>query len=73
MDKFKDCRDIENNCDCPDRSISPNCHITCEGYLYRVEQQRKISEIKAKESDFVGFIVSAGKKRYGKDWSHDTT
>jgi hypothetical protein len=28
-DKFKTCQN------CPDRSIHPNCHTTCEGYLYR--------------------------------------
>lgn len=58
MDKFKDCRDVENNCDCPDRSISPNCHTTCEGYLFRVEQAKKINEQKQKYNDRVGFIIS---------------
>lgn len=27
--KFKTCQD------CQDRSIDPNCHATCEGYLHR--------------------------------------
>ena len=35
MDKFKSCQD------CPDRSIEPNCHETCEGYLFRCEENKK--------------------------------
>ena len=38
IDKFKTCQN------CPDRSIHPNCHNTCEGYLAR---QRQIKKIKA--------------------------
>ena len=35
IDKFKTCKD------CPDRSIMPNCHSTCEGYLARCKQNEE--------------------------------
>ena len=31
---------------CPDRTIEPNCHTVCRGYLYRAERQRKINAAK---------------------------
>ena len=40
IDKFKSCKD------CPDRSVEPNCHNTCEGYLARCEKSKKIREQK---------------------------
>lgn len=47
FDKFKTCKD------CPDRTIQPNCHTTCEGYIYRckINEERKANERKAKEFD----------------------
>lgn len=34
---------------CPDRTIEPNCHTVCRGYLYRAERAKKIRE--AKQTD----------------------
>lgn len=31
---------------CPDRSIEPNCHETCEGYKYRTERIEKAKKNK---------------------------
>ena len=45
IDKFKTCQN------CPDRSINPPCHDTCEGYLHRVEKHRQISEKQKFEND----------------------
>ena len=36
MDKFKTCKD------CPDRTVEPNCHMTCEGYQFRWEEAEKV-------------------------------
>lgn len=30
--KFESCKG------CPDRSVEPNCHTTCKGYLYRKQK-----------------------------------
>ena len=54
MNKFESCQgeniDIEKmkfkRCppNCPDRTIEPNCHMTCEGYLFRCEKLKKAKE-----------------------------
>lgn len=49
MDKFKTCKD------CPDRTVDPNCHDSCEGYKYRQDKKAKINEAKRKENDFSAF------------------
>ncbi len=27
---------------CPDRTVEPNCHKTCEGYIFRQKRQEEI-------------------------------
>lgn len=44
IDKFKTCKD------CPDRCASPNCHMTCEGYLHRVKMYEGIRRQRAIET-----------------------
>ena len=44
IDKYKTCKD------CPDRTISPNCHSTCEGYLERVKHNKELAEHRRKEA-----------------------
>lgn len=61
--KFESC---EN---CPDRSIEPNCHNTCRGYLFRVEKNTKLKESKRKDFDYYDFkkkVVENSKKHSGK-------
>ena len=48
--KFKRCPP-----ECPDRSVEPNCHMTCEGYLFRCEKIRKSKEGKDSHVDYYGF------------------
>lgn len=36
MDKFETCKD------CADRTVEPNCHMTCEGYLFRSKEAEKV-------------------------------
>lgn len=43
-DKTKSCKD------CPDRTIQPNCHMTCEGYLARCERNEMI---RAKKKEYI--------------------
>ena len=39
IDKTKTCER------CPDRVVEPNCHMTCEGYLARVEKSKQVKEL----------------------------
>lgn len=48
-DKDKTCKD------CPDRTIEPNCHETCEGYKKRQKKQEKINEARRMENDYREF------------------
>jgi hypothetical protein len=44
-----------NSCyGCPDRSVDPNCHDTCRGYLYRQAERTKINEQKIKDFEYKG-------------------
>ena len=43
-DKKKSCKD------CPDRTVEPNCHMTCEFHLERVAKTEKIRIAKEMES-----------------------
>lgn len=49
IDKFKTCKD------CPDRTIQPNCHTTCEGYLARCKKNEEIRKAKAEDYDMRQF------------------
>lgn len=46
FDKSKTCKD------CPDRTIFPNCHDTCEGYSERCSQRKAIAEKVKQENLF---------------------
>ena len=37
---------------CPDRTIDPNCHDTCEGNLYRVAEREKEKKERRKDFDY---------------------
>lgn len=56
-----------NSCaDCPDRSVSPNCHVTCEGYLFRSRRREELKEKKKRDQEFFGFkkkVIETSKKR----------
>lgn len=53
FDKSKTCKD------CPDRSVVPNCHNDCEGYLERCKKQRAIAEKEKQYSDFERYRFDA--------------
>lgn len=63
MDKYKTC---EN---CPDRQWEPeNCHTTCEGYLFRCEQNQKKKDKRKEDFEFNSYKkgrVDETKKRLG--------
>lgn len=40
---------------CPDRSIEPNCHSTCEGYKYRTEKAEALKEEKRKAYEYINY------------------
>lgn len=49
---------------CPDRSVEPNCHMTCEAYL---EFKRKVAEEKTRET--AGRSKEADARRYQMEQS----
>ena len=49
FDKFKTCKD------CPDRSVEPNCHSTCEGYIARCKQNEE-----RRKQEFQNKLVDIG-------------
>ena len=54
--KFESCRN------CPDRTVEPNCHETCRGYIFRQKQQEKIRKSKQAEYELWGFRHDRTKK-----------
>lgn len=38
FDKYKSCKD------CPDRTVTPACHDTCDGYKFRCQKQKEIND-----------------------------
>lgn len=42
---------------CPDRTIEPNCHDTCSGYLYRQAKNERQKEQKRKEYDYKDYKI----------------
>ncbi len=40
---------------CPNRSIEPNCHTTCEIYKDSLEEFRKIKERKKADAEYTAF------------------
>lgn len=51
---------------CPDRTIEPNCHDTCRGYLYRQAENNKRNEERCKDFKYYEYkedaIRKSGKK-----------
>lgn len=59
MNKFESCEG------CPDRTIEPNCHITCEGYIFRLEKSERLKKLRRKDFDYYDFkknVVENAKK-----------
>lgn len=63
FDKSKTCKD------CPDRTVIPNCHDDCEGYLERCKKQREIAEKNKQDSDFERYVFDVVErlKKYRKN------
>ena len=62
--KFKRCPP-----NCPDRTVEPNCHMTCEGYLYRCDKLKKAKEGREATLDYYSFkteSVIRTQKRVGQ-------
>lgn len=48
------------NCrNCPNRSIEPNCHVSCEGYLTMKENQETNNKKRREESSYVDYYYEA--------------
>lgn len=63
MNKFESCEG------CPDRTIEPNCHITCEGYIFRLEKSERLKKLRKKDFDYYDFkknVVENAKKHSAK-------
>ena len=48
---------------CPDRTVEPNCHDTCRGYIYRHAEGERLKEERRKDFDYYGYRDSLMKKR----------
>lgn len=57
MDKFKTCKD------CKDRTVIPNCHMTCEGFLYRENKNKEINNNRIKEYHYQNYYFTHKKKK----------
>ena len=55
-DKFISCKN------CPDRTVEPNFHMTCEGYIFRCEKKEKMREEKNQTRDSGNFKREAVRK-----------
>lgn len=57
------------SCDgCTDRSVIPNCHGSCEGYIFRQKKRQEIADRQKKDGDYLNFkksVVYISKKRAG--------
>lgn len=54
FDKRKSCQG------CPDRTIEPNCHDTCEdGYKWRIKQNEKRKAARRAEAEILGAACDA--------------
>lgn len=61
--KFRTCQN------CPDRSVEPNCHMTCEGYLFRCEKLKKAKEGREDTIEYYDFkkhSIAKTRKRIGQ-------
>lgn len=55
--------------DCPDRTIEPNCHMTCEGYLFRVQKSIDSKKHEYENVEFGNFKreqIRKTKRRMGR-------
>lgn len=56
---------------CTDRTIEPNCHMTCERYLNDVEENRKMKQKIHEAQNFDVYhrnlVVSVKTKRWKRD------
>ena len=68
FDKFKWCKD------CPDRTVLPNCHSTCEGYLNRCREAEEKRQKKLQEFNIDDYITKRKARIFkmthheGKKW-----
>lgn len=47
---------------CPDRKAEPNCHITCNEYLERIERYNAIKSKKQNDKQLIDYY----RAKYGK-------
>lgn len=50
-DKYKTCKG------CPDRTLEPNCHDSCEGYKWRIEENERIKAARREEAACTSSII----------------
>ena len=49
QNKFETCQG------CKDRSVEPNCHMTCEGYKFRQKKNEEERKKRQQENTFIAF------------------
>lgn len=54
----------EETCEgCTDRSIEPNCHDTCEGYIKRQAEARRKKKEQHKDSQYYAYMDKVMRKK----------
>lgn len=53
-----------NSCEgCPDRTVEPNCHMSCEGYTFRKNRIEKFTQVKKEQQTIDNYEMSQIIKR----------
>ena len=60
MNKYETCKD------CPDRTVQPNCHMTCEGYEARQKKRQEANDKRLAESIMTDFQYREKQKIWKK-------
>lgn len=50
---------------CPDRSVEPNCHTTCERYLAARAEQYETKKKRQAVQAIDSYVAHKGKRRHG--------
>lgn len=53
--------------DCPDRTVEPNCHMTCEAYLTEKAESERIKSARIREAQIIAYTRDSIRKHKDPD------
>lgn len=53
--------------DCPDRTVEPNCHMTCEAYLESKAKMELVKAAKIREASAIAYTRESIRKNKASD------